>query len=163
MNNTSSSENSTSTSASAVDGSLLTAPFLLNIYFGSFLWVVGNVGCLGNILVFSSKSFRKRAYSVYLFSAALGDLFYFNFVLMIRILQKGYRLPLTNSYTVICKLRQFATLWGNLFSFSLYSLATLDRLLSTQRSNSRFNMTWTMLPSLLFFLSFKNTGNGAIV
>ena len=127
-----------SSNGSGIDSALLAAPFQLNIWLGTFLWATGNVGCLGNLLVFSSRTFRKRAYSIYLFFAALSDLIYFNFVLVTRILQRGYRIPIVTVYLSICKLRQFYTVWGNVFSFTLYSLATLDRLLSTERSNSKF-------------------------
>ena len=137
MNSSNASSNASNT-GSTIDSALLAAPFQLNIWFGSFLWVTGNIGCLGNLLVFSSRTFRKRAYSIYLFFAALSDLVYFNFVLVTRILQRGYRIQLVTAFLSICKLRQFYTVWGNVFSFSLYSLATLDRLLSTERSNSKF-------------------------
>jgi len=113
------------------------APCYLNIYFGSFLWLMGNFGCIGNMMVFRSRAFRKRAYSIYLFAAAVADFHYFNFVLMTRILQKGFGISLMNQYLIICKLRQFSTVWGNVVGFSLFTFATLDRLLSTQRANSK--------------------------
>jgi hypothetical protein len=125
-------------STASVNHVLLTAPFQLNIWIGTFLWLTGIIGCLANLLVFSSRPFRTRACSVYLLFAAFSDLFYFNFVLMTRIIQKGYRIPVVNRYIGLCKLRQFYTVWGNVFSFSLYAFATLDRLLSTERSFSKF-------------------------
>jgi hypothetical protein len=117
--------------------SLLLAPYELNIYFGSFLWITGNLGCIGNMMVFGSREFRKRAYAIYLFAFAIANLHYFNFVLLTRILQQGFQILLSDRYIIICKLREFSTLWGNLVSFSLFSFATIDRLLSTQRSNSK--------------------------
>ena len=125
------------TTVSSVSGSLVAAPYQLNIYFGSFLWITGNLGCMGNAIVFLSPTFRKRAYSVYLLAQALSDLFYFNFVLITRILQKGFQIPLTAHYDIICKLRQFWSFWGNQISFTFFSLATIDRLLSAQRENSK--------------------------
>ena len=113
------------------------APYQLNIWFGSFLWIMGNLGCMGNMIVFRSRSFRKRAYAIYLFSAAVSDFHYFNFVLLTRILQKGFQISLMNRYTIICKLREFSTEWGNVVSFTLFSFAIIDRLLSTQRLNSK--------------------------
>src|SRR5215831_4488952 len=92
----------------SISYSLLIAPYQLNIWFGSFLWIMGNIGCIGNMMVYSSRKLRKRAYSIYLFASALADFHYFNFVLLTRVLQKGFRIPLMNSYTVICKLRQFS-------------------------------------------------------
>ncbi|CAF3905417.1 unnamed protein product [Rotaria magnacalcarata] len=50
----------------------------------------------------------------------------------------GFQIHVTTRYDVICKLRQFFSIWGNQVSFTLFSLATLDRLLSTQRAHSNF-------------------------
>jgi hypothetical protein len=122
----------------SISYSLLIAPYQLNIWFGSFLWIIGNIGCIGNMIVFHSRTFRKRAYSIYLFYSAIADFHYFNFVLLTRILEKGFQILLMNRFTIICKLRQFSTIWGNVVSFTLFSFAMIDRLLSTQRSNSKF-------------------------
>ena len=89
------------------------------------------------MIVFRSQTFRHRAYAIYLFASALADFHYFNFVLLTRILQKGFQISLINIYTIICKLRQFSTIWGNIVGFSLFAFATIDRLLSTQRENSK--------------------------
>jgi hypothetical protein len=126
------------TTASSINSALLAAPHQLNIWFGSFLWITGNLGCIGNIIIFRSQSFRDRAYSIYLFAAALADFHYFNFVLLTRILQNGFQILLMNRYIVVCKLREFSTIWGNVMSFTLFSFATIDRLLSAQRSNSKY-------------------------
>lgn len=127
--------NSTS---NTIPPSLLIAPFQINIWMGLFLLIMGNIGCLGNIMVFRSRKIRQRAYSIYLLASALADFHYFNFVLLTRILQKGFQIPLMNRYILLCKLRQFSTIWGNLVGFSLFSFATIDRLLSAQRSNSKY-------------------------
>ncbi|CAF0968649.1 unnamed protein product [Rotaria sp. Silwood1] len=120
---------------SSIDNTLSTTSYQLNIWFGSFLWIAGNLGCIGNMIVFCSQSFRKRAYSIYLFAAAVANLHYFNFVLLTRIIQNGFQFPIMNRFIIICKLRQFSTIWGNVVSYSLFAFAILDRVLSTQRSN----------------------------
>ncbi len=126
------------TTTSSISGALLAAPYQLNIWFGSFLWIAGNIGCIGNMIVFRSRTFRDRACSIYLFAASLSDLHYFNFVLLTRILQNGFQISLMNRYTIVCKLRQFSTIWGNVITLTFFSFATIDRLLSTQRSNSKY-------------------------
>lgn len=113
---------------------LLSIPFYLNQTLGLFLWFVGMVGCFGNVIVFRDPSFRHRAYSIYLFWASICDFFYFNFVLMAQILQQGFQIPLMNRFTIVCKVRQFCAIWGNNVSFTLFAFATIDRLLSAQRS-----------------------------
>ena len=148
-----------SNSSSYVSDSLKAAPFQLNIWFGSFLWVTGNIGCLGNIIVFRSRSFRERAYSIYLVSEALSDCLYFNFVLLTRILQKGFQIPLTTRYDSVCKLRQFSSVWGNQVSFSLFMFATIDRILSAQRDNSKTDFVHQQIS---FYFSLKSTVDGVI-
>ncbi|CAM2720939.1 unnamed protein product [Rotaria socialis] len=123
------------TTLSNISDALLAVPYQLNIWFGSFLWMAGNLGCIGNVIVFRSPAFRKRAYAVYLVLEAISDFSYFNFVLAERILQEGFQLPLVTRYDAICKLRQFLTDWSNQVSFSFFAFATTDRLLSTQRAN----------------------------
>jgi hypothetical protein len=54
--------------SSSVSNGLLSIPHLINIWIGAFLWITGNVGCIGNMIVFMSQEFRNRAYSIYLFS-----------------------------------------------------------------------------------------------
>ncbi|CAF3346475.1 unnamed protein product [Rotaria socialis] len=85
MNNTSSS----------ISSALMAAPYQLNIWFGIFLWVTGNLGSIGNMLVFRSPTFRN------LFSEAICDFFYFYFVLTTRILQKGFQVHVTTRYDAI--------------------------------------------------------------
>jgi len=120
-----------------VSDALRAAPYQLNIWFGCFLWITGNIGCAGNMIVFRSEAFRQRAYSIYLFCQALSDLLYFDFVLLTRVLERGFQIPITNRYDFLCKTRQFVSVWGNQVSFTLFAFATIDRLLSTQRDNSK--------------------------
>ncbi|CAF2049860.1 unnamed protein product [Rotaria magnacalcarata] len=121
--------------ASSYSSILTAVSYQLNIYFGSFLLVAGNLGCMGNIILFLSPTLRERAYSIYLLWEAISDFLYFNFVLMTRVLQYGFKIPILTRYDVLCKLRQFLTDWSNQVSFSFFAFATIDRLLSTQRAN----------------------------
>ncbi|CAF4311978.1 unnamed protein product [Rotaria sp. Silwood2] len=149
------------TTSSNISSALLAAPYQLNIWFGSFIWLAGNIGCIGNMLVFRSPAFRKQAYSIYLLAEAMSDFLYFNFGLIIRILQQGFQIPLTTNYNIICKLRQFISIWSNQVSFSLFSFAIIDRLLSTQRSNiyrqwsNRVTLAYKMcITCVVFWLLF---------
>ncbi|CAF4132368.1 unnamed protein product [Adineta steineri] len=122
-----------------------------------FLWTTGNIGCIGNMIVYGSRKSRKQAYSIYLFASAIADFHYFNFVLLTRIIQDGFGILLINRYTVVCKLRQFSTLWGNVVGFSLFSFATIDRLLSAQRQNkyrqwsNRIDLAYKMIVFIPIF------------
>lgn len=126
-------------SSSSVDPTLLSVPFQLNIWFGLVLFVAGNITCFGNIIVFTSRSFRQRAYSIYLIAEAGNNFVYFNFVLVTRMIQRGYRLPIMNRYDALCRIRQFLSQYANQTAFLFFLFAALDRLLSTQRSLSKKN------------------------
>ncbi|CAF2497987.1 unnamed protein product [Rotaria sp. Silwood2] len=139
------------TNTSRISYTLLAAPYQLNIWFGSFLWIAGNISSIGNMMVFCSRSFRNRAYSIYLLSKSMTDFVYFNFVLLTRILEKGFGIPINNRYDIMCKFRQFVSLWCNQVSFTLFAFATVDRLLSTQRSNKY--RRWSNRISLAYKLS----------
>ncbi len=117
--------NTTTSVSSIISSALLAAPYQLNIWFGSFLWITGNLGCIGTMIVFGSSSFRHRAYSIYLFFQAFSDVFYFDFVLLTRILQKDFQIPLTTRFDIICKTRQFATDWCKQITFTLFTFATI--------------------------------------
>lgn len=117
---------------------LTTMPYLVNIWIGTFLVVMGNIGCVGNIIVFHSATFRKQAYTVYLFAETISDFFVINLVLLTRMIEKGYGIPVyTTRYEYICKIRQMSSYYFVLTSFTLFTFATLDRILSTQRSNCK--------------------------
>ncbi|CAF1207707.1 unnamed protein product [Rotaria sp. Silwood1] len=150
--------NSTS---SNVSGALLAAPYQLNKWFGLFIWMIGNLGCIGNMIVFSSRAFRNRAYAVYLSSEAAFNIIYFDFLLLTRILQRGFQISITTRYDIICKLRQFDSVWNHDVSLSLFSFATIDRILSLQRLNkyrrwsNRVELAYKMcITCVLFWLLF---------
>ena len=120
--------------STSVSSSLLLAPFQLNIWFGLFILVSGNISSIGNLLVFTSRAFRTRACSIYLIAESVVTLVCFDFVLLTRIIQKGFRLPIISRYEAICKLRQFLSEYCVEVAFTFFVLATIDRLLSTHRS-----------------------------
>ncbi|CAF1380306.1 unnamed protein product [Rotaria sp. Silwood1] len=128
----------TNTSNTIIDPTLLLTPYQLNIYLGLFIFVTGNISWIGNITVFSSRNFRSRACSVYLIAESCFNFLYFDYVLVTRIIQKGFRLPIINRYDVVCKIRQFLSQYTHQVAFTLFTLATIDRFLSTHRSNGMF-------------------------
>jgi hypothetical protein len=123
-----------SSNTADISESLLMAPFQLNIYFGIFIFVTGNISCIGNFIVFTSRTFRARSYSLYLVAESFFSFIYFNFVLVTRVTQKGFRYPIINGYDPICKIRQFLSEYTHQVAFTLFILATVDRVLSTHRS-----------------------------
>ncbi|CAF3832575.1 unnamed protein product [Rotaria sp. Silwood1] len=124
----------TNMSSNIIDPTLLLIPYQLNIYLGLFIFITGNISWIGNIIVFSSRNFRGRACSIYLIAESYFNFLYFDYVLVIRMIQKGFRLPIINRYDVVCKIRQFLSQYTHQVAFTLITLATIDRLLSTHRS-----------------------------
>ena len=133
---------SSSTDATGITSALLAAPFQLNIWFGLFIFVTGNISTFGNFLVFTSRTFRARACSVYLIAESVCTFIYFNYVLVTRMIQKGFQLPIINQYDVICKIRQFLSEYTHQVAFTLFALATVDRILSTHRSMGMYTFVY---------------------
>jgi hypothetical protein len=117
---------------------LLIAPVQLNIYFGLFIYITGVIGSIGNMMIYRSRSLRDRACSIYLFWRSLTDFIYMNSILLTRILQKGFKIPITTRSDALCKLRQFGSSYGNQLAFTFLALATLDRIFLAHKSTGNF-------------------------
>jgi len=82
-----------------------------------------------------------------------------DFVLLTRILEKGFQIPILNRYNIICKFGYFATQYFNLLVVTLFILASLDRLLSAQRSQSKSITIRFSNHFLDFLLEFRKWSN----
>jgi hypothetical protein len=83
------------------------APYQLNIYLGLFIYITGNISSTESFVVFSSQTFRARACSIYLIAESVYTFVYFIYVLMTKMIQKDFQLPIINRYEDVCKVRQF--------------------------------------------------------
>ena len=122
------------TNTTSISSALLIAPYQLNIWFGLFIFVTGNISTIGNFIVFTSRTFRRRACSIYLIAETGCTFLYFNYVLVTRITQKGFQVPIINRFEAVCKIRQFLSIYTHQVAFTLFIFATADRFLSTHRS-----------------------------
>ncbi|UJR32897.1 hypothetical protein I4U23_020358 [Adineta vaga] len=144
-----------STPTTAINPTLLIIPFQVNIWFGLFIFITGNISTIGNFIVFTSRLFRARAYSLYLIAESICSLIYFNYVLVTRMIQKGYQFPIINRYDPICKIRQFLSIYTHQVAFTLFALATIDRILSTHRSivyrqwSNRRTLVYKLIPAVV--------------
>ena len=125
------------TNNNGVNSIILSMPVNIHIYLGIFILIMGNIGCFGNLLIYQTRSFRHRAFSIYIICETLSDFLVLNLVLLTRILEKGFHIPLQDISTFVCKFRQFSEYYFCLCSFTFFTLASIDRILSTQRSNSK--------------------------
>ncbi|UJR06666.1 hypothetical protein I4U23_010952 [Adineta vaga] len=121
-------------SSNSVSSGLLIAPIQLNIYLGLLIYVTGVLGSIGNIIIYRSRSLRDRACSVYLFWRSVVDFIYMNSILLARILQKGFKIPIMTRYEFLFKIRQFGSSYVNQLAFTFLALATLDRIFLAHRS-----------------------------
>jgi hypothetical protein len=133
--------NSSSSISNGISASLLIAPFQLNIWLGIFIFITGNISSIGNFTVFSSRTFRARACSIYLIAESMFTFIYFNFVLVTRVIQHGFQLPIINRYDAICKIREFLSEYTHQAAYSLFICATIDRFLSTHRSVGMYDFS----------------------
>ncbi|CAF0916126.1 unnamed protein product [Adineta steineri] len=140
----------------SVDPVLLKVPFQLNIWLGLFIFITGNISTIGNFTVFTSRMFRNRACSIYLIAESICTFIYFDFVLVTRLIQKGFNYPIINLYDPICKVRQFFSEYTHQVAFTLFALATIDRILSTHRdvayrrwSNCK-TLAYKIIPTVVF-------------
>lgn len=112
----------------------------LNIWFGTFLLLVGNVGCIINIIVFRAKSFHRSSFSVYFLATTIADLFLLNFVLSTRILQNGFLLSVFQRHEYLCKLRAYISAVTSSLSCTFFIMVSIDRYLSTH--SQAFYRSW---------------------
>ncbi|CAF0989642.1 unnamed protein product [Adineta steineri] len=73
-----------------------------------------------------------------------------------RLIQKGFNYPIINLYDPICKIRQFFSEYTHQGAFTLFALATIDRILSTHRnvayrrwSNCK-TLAYKIVPTVVF-------------
>lgn len=105
---------------------------------GIFILIAGNVGCIGNMIVFRSQAYRRQACFIYLFWETVASFFILNCILVTRILESGFKISLMDAFDPICKIREFISLFMYQNENTLFLFATLDRILSTQRSMSKY-------------------------
>ncbi|CAF3893902.1 unnamed protein product [Adineta steineri] len=133
----------------------------INIYFASPILILGTIGNLINILVFSRRSFRKCPCSIYFRWASIMSLLALYSGLISRLLS-GYYLDLTTSNNILCKLR-FYFYYGSVSLLSWFLVfASFDRYLITSRIVHQRNISrpsiahrlilYTAIISILFYI-----------
>lgn len=136
------------------------APKLM-IYCGTFMFLLGLVGNILNVLVFSvwsdfqgklskfSRQHRSSQCPLYLFVASLNNLIVVVYSLLTRIMFDGYAFSISQRESLFfCKLRYFVLHTCDLISLSCICLATLDRFLITSRNARLRKLTKTRSQSV---------------
>jgi hypothetical protein len=102
-----------------------------NIYGGFFVFSIGMIGNILNIIIFTSlKTFRETSAAFYMTVTSAVDIFQLVVGLLSRILITGYNIDPTATSSFICKARQFTVITTMLIIFTCMCLATIDQFLS---------------------------------
>ena len=107
----------------------------ITIYVGFFFLIVGVVGNVINILVFSSvRAYRTTPCTFYFLCASIYNIIYLSINLTSRIAISGFGIDLTRTSTSWCKIRLFIGVGMILTSLTCSCLATIDQFFSTSKS-----------------------------
>ncbi|CAF1405765.1 unnamed protein product [Adineta ricciae] len=110
----------------------------INIILGIAFFVLGFIGNICNLLIFSpvlkTKIFPPSPARLYILTGSIANFIYVSYLLLTRILISAFFIPLTDTISFICKTRFYI---GQVCMFvSLYTtcLATIDQYFLTNRS-----------------------------
>ena len=107
-------------------------------YIGIPLYVLGNIGNIFILLIFSQKTWRKNVCVFYLLICLLLDSIYINSTVLGSIFINGFNIDLTSSNVVFCKIYNYLLLFLPTLSSTILILASIDRLLiSSQNVETR--------------------------
>jgi hypothetical protein len=99
----------------------------ISIAGGTTLLIIGTIGGLFNIFVFSHHTLRSCSCSWYILIAAIFDLITLDHALLLRLLADGFGIDLVSIDTVYCKLRFYTGQIASFVPITLICLAAIDR------------------------------------
>ena len=107
-------------------------------YFVPVIFILGNIGNLLSMFIFSKKSWRKNVCAFYLKCLTLCNSCYINSIILATIFIHGFHISLHNSSSVLCKLYLYTSFLFILLSPTILICASIDRLLiSSQNFDTR--------------------------
>ena len=117
---------------------LTNIPTYLYLYFGTVLYVIGNVGNLLSMVIFGKKTWRKNVCSFYFVICALCSTIFLNSSMIGAICISAFNISVHNQSNLLCKLFYYASYhFGNYLAIILI-IASIDRLLiSSQNVDTR--------------------------
>ena len=126
---------------------------------GPILMIIGIVGCILNLLVFTKKNLRKNPCSIYLIAFNVASLIKICVTVLTATLQNGYQVDPSLYNLSFCHFRYYAILLFDILSPSYLILAAVDRILLTsrnaltrQRSTPRLAFTCIITVTLFWLL-----------
>ncbi|CAF1308542.1 unnamed protein product [Adineta steineri] len=121
---------------------LIFATRQVNIYFGLSIMILGVVGGIFNIIIFTTlKTFRETTCAFYLTAVSVANILQLLIVSSVRILSEGFSTDIRRT-SWVCKIYIYMAVWCLLVSPTYVCLATIDQFLSMSYyrrfSNLRF-------------------------
>jgi hypothetical protein len=98
------------------------------------LMLIGTIGCILNLIVFTQKNLRKNPCSIYFIAYNIANLLYIYSSLLSLMLDVGYNIDPSSHYLIICRLRLYAAILFNCLSPFYLILASIDRILVTSQN-----------------------------
>jgi hypothetical protein len=127
-------------------------------------FVLGGVGLIFNILVFSRPSLRKEPCSLFFLCTTCFNLFVVFVIMPVRMFSNGFNIDMTDYNLGICKVEYFAFRAGRTIPCWLTALACIDRYLqsSARASIRRISSLKTAkmaigITSVVIILSYSHT------
>ena len=119
----------------------------LTLYVPLLILSVGAVGTLCNVIIFTSKQFRRNSCAFYFLCSSVFDIFYLLFSGITRAMSDHFSDIFPNRSILFCKCRTYLVVTIPSLSTLFLMLASIDRCLSTSsslkwRNLSRINVAW---------------------
>jgi len=122
--------------------------------------IIGAVGHIFNLIIFTRPSLRREPCSLYFLSSTCFNLFIVGVILPVRILSNGFNIDIANYNLGICKIETFAFYSARLISCWLIVFACIDRYLhssrrvQTRRLSSLKTARWIIVITIIVNISF---------
>ncbi|CAF4762180.1 unnamed protein product [Rotaria sp. Silwood1] len=129
--------------------------YFISVYLGYFIVIIGVIGNIINILVFTQlKLFRRNQSAFYLTVASIVDSFQLIFAMSTRITATVIGFDLTRTSLIWCKLRVYLIRSTRIISIITICFAAIDQYLSTNshiqlRQLSTFKLAQRLIIGLL--------------
>ena len=105
--------------------------------------LLGSIGCLLNLMVFTQKKLRKNSCSIYFIAYNIGNFIYIYAAPFYTTLNVGYNIDASIQNLVLCRLRLYTTVLFNCLCSFYLVLASIDRALITS-ANTRTRQRSTL-------------------
>ncbi|CAF0782193.1 unnamed protein product [Adineta steineri] len=111
---------------------------VMNKYVLVIFWILGNIGNIFSIFIFTKKSWKKNVCVFYFKVCLILNICYLNSTILGAITNFGFNIYLQNSSVILCKLLYYTSFLLTTLPPSVLILASIDRLLiSSQNIDTR--------------------------